>query len=118
MALPMLPGYSFPDPTRQDFKKTQTFGFKNGHVINNNKLDTTASYQYDDSDYAELSSLTLLGPGTMTRSAKQEVKIDPYVPPDVKYYKQVLNLLLSRKKFHHTTKQLLNMSEDSIIVSS
>jgi hypothetical protein len=93
MAMPMLPGYSFPDPTRQDFKKTQTFGFKNGHVINNNKLDTT-SYQYDDADLAELPPITLLGPATMTKSFKQEVKIDPYVPPDVKYYKLVCNHLI------------------------
>lgn len=87
MALPLLPGYSFPDPSKQDFKKTQAFGFKNGLVVNN--ISKKELYDTQNYEEPELPPITLLGPSTMTRSTRNEVKIDPYVPPDVKYYKQV-----------------------------
>lgn len=99
MALPMLPGYSFADPTKQDFKKTQAFGFKNGLVVNNlNKKDLYTDTPYEEPD---LPPMTLLGPSTMTRSTRNETKIDPYIPPDVKYYKQVCYILGIPKHFHN-----------------
>ncbi len=98
MAMPMLPGYSFPDPTKQDFKKTQAFGFKNGHVINKASKDEIYGdlppSALETEFNGEVPKATLLGPGA-PYNKRDEVKVNQYVPPSVKYYKKVLTLMIT-----------------------
>jgi len=85
--VPLLPGFQFTDPFKQNFHKTQQFGVVNG--VNREK----ENFVKEDVDYDLLASMKYTNPPNLTYGKKPEPINDyiPRIPPSwLKYDRQVL----------------------------
>ena len=85
--LPFLPGYSFPDPAKDKFHKSQTLGYRNGYVIP--KTNDVAGLTQADID-----ELANTQPSLTYGKAKPEPPTN-FVPAHVAFDKKVGKCLIS-----------------------
>lgn len=90
--LPFLPGNSFTDPTKEDFKKYHTLGYKNGYPIKNRPTFGIGGDQLpDDTVMSEqrLRELIELTP-SLTYGDKKDQSEPQFLPAHVAFDKMVL----------------------------
>lgn len=82
MALPLLPGFTFTDPTQVQFHKTQTLGYKNGFTI----PTLPSTYPLSEEDLEELANFN----PSLTYGQAVQAPPELFVPAKVGFDKKVL----------------------------